>query len=110
MSLTIPLHSEAPHYFFQTELDGASYGFEVLWNEIAGGWILSLYTADDVPILTGLRIVLDLPLTVRYADTRLPPGVLIAQDTSGGRVEAARNDLGTRVQLLYFTAAERAAL
>lgn len=108
MSLTLPVHSDEPHYTFQVELDGATYGFEFLWNPICPGWVLSIYTGDDQPILTGLRVVVDWPLTGRFADSRLFPGALMAVDTTGQQLDPARDDFGSRVLLRYFTAAELA--
>lgn len=110
MSVTIPLRSDLPHYTFQVELDSASYEFEVRWNEAAAGWIMSIFTSDAQPLITGLRLVVDWSLAGRYADARLPPGKLIALDTSGAHADPTRNDLGSRVILLYFSEAEVAAL
>lgn len=110
MSVTLPLRSDLPHYTFQVELDGASYEFEIRWNDMAAGWIMSIFTSDSQPIVTGLRLVVDWSLAGRYADARLPPGKLIAQDTSGAHADPTRDDLGSRVILLYFSEAEVEAL
>ena len=110
MSVTIPLRSDLPHYAFQCELENVTYSFEVLWNPQSASWMLSISTADDQPIVMGMPIVIDWEWAGRYVDPRLPPGVFMAQDTSGQGLDAGRDDLGSRVILLYFTAAEVAAL
>ena len=108
MSVTIPLRSDLPHYSFQAELDGASYGFELRWNATAEGWFLTLSDGTGNVLLSSLRLVTDWPLGKRYKDSRLPPGSLMAYDTTGQSEAPGRDDLGSRVVLSYFTAAELA--
>jgi hypothetical protein len=99
---TIPFVPDAPHQAFPLELDGATYKFEALWSERDEAWNVSLYTADEVPLVVGRKAVLNFPLFHRFKDSRLPPGRLILFDTSPGRKEAGLVDLGRRVQLVYF--------
>lgn len=106
MGLKIPLRNDLPWYTLSVELDGATYGLELKWNEISEGWFLSLSDSRGVPIVSGLRLVEGWPLAKRYADARLPAGNLIAIDTTGRHVDPTREDLGTRVQLYYFAAGE----
>lgn len=104
MSLVLPVGSDAPHYDFSSALEGKLLTFEVRWNERSGAWFLSLYDSTGEPIFSGRRVVLGTNLLGRSADSRLPPGTLIAYDTSGANLDAGRNDLGGRVQLLYVEA------
>lgn len=106
--VTLPLRNDLPHYTFQAELDGVTYGFELWWNDRAETWFMSLFTSDDLPIAVGLRVVVDWPLGIRCVDARMPPGVLIAQDTTGNRQDPDFAALGSRVLLLYFSKDELA--
>jgi hypothetical protein len=106
MAYTLPIDTTTEHFSFLTELDGETYGFEFHWNERESGWFMSVLTADEEPIVAGKRVVVDWPLTARDPDVRLPPGMLVAQDTEGARQDPGRYDLGSRVVLLYFTADE----
>lgn len=104
--LTIPLRTDITHYSFQVELDGATYGFELRWNERAEGWFLSLFDVEGEPLVSSRRVVLDMPMLARQRVEGLPPGQLIATDTAGTGAEPGLTELGGRVQLLYFDEAE----
>jgi hypothetical protein len=104
------MRSDVPHFAFQVDLDGETYGFEFRWNERAAGYFFALYTSDGTPLLSGKRVVLGWPLLRRYADGRLPAGDLVAYDTTNSDTEPALGDLGARVVMLYYTADELVAL
>lgn len=106
--LTIPLRTDLAHYEFQIELEGESFVFELRWNERDGAWALSISDADGNPLLSGRRVVLGTPLLFRKraVSPTLPPGELIAEDTSGTGIEPGIGDLGGRVQLRYLLASE----
>lgn len=106
MALTIPLQNDLPFFSMQVELENSTYGLEFRYNEASEAWFVSISTADGTPIVSGARLVVDWPLFGRYADDRLPPGILIAQDTTGARQDPGLEDLGTRTLLLYFTSEE----
>jgi hypothetical protein len=100
--LTIPVRAGVPHQRLFVELEGTSYGFELRWNERAGCWAIDFLDRDGSALLAGKRVALGIPLAARAAhDSALPPGQLVAIDTTGKGIEAALDDLGARVQLLY---------
>lgn len=109
MAVTLPLRSDLPHYSFTVTLDGGTYGFRFWWNYSCSAWVMDLSDSNGDPIVTGVRVKVDWPLFARYADSRLPPGQLIAQDTTGAQQDPGLEDLGSRVVLLYFTAEETGA-
>lgn len=102
----IPFTPDEPHQAFPMELDGATYKIEMLWSDRDESWSCSLFTGEDAPLVLGRKVVLGLPLFERFKDARLPPGKLIAIDTSSDRREAGLSDLGRRVQLVYLDASE----
>ena len=110
MAITIPIVPDSPDFDFTVELDGETFALHLQFNERDGAWYVDILTAEDDPIVMGRKVVLDLPLFGRYRDERLPVGQLVAVDTSGLQIEPAYGDLGRRVQLVYTTAAELAAL
>lgn len=103
MSVTIPLRTDLPHYDLQVELDGATYGLEFLWNPRSEAWSMTISSADGTVLAAGLRVVVDWAIGKRLKDATLPPGVFMAQDTSGERRDPGLEDLGRRVLLLYFS-------
>lgn len=100
-TLVLPLAADVPHFDFQLALEGATYTLELRWNERASTWSLSAYDASGELLAAGRPVVLGAELLGRSGDARLPPGQLVAVDTSGKDLEAGRADLGARVQLVY---------
>ena len=106
MSFLIPTKTDLPRYDFEIELEGATYTFSFDWNDRDEGWYLSVFNAAKNPLIQGRRIVIQYPLLDPHRDSQLPPGVLLADDTSGQNIEPGFEDLGGRVKLLYFSSAE----
>lgn len=108
----LPVNGELPHHVFFVQLDGTTYGFELRWNTRAQGWFLSVLDAQGNLLLAGRRLVIGWGLTGRFRlrDKRLPPGDVMAIDTSGQGKEAGLDDLGTRVVVTYVELAELQAL
>ena len=102
----LPCRSDSAHYGFTTELDGVSYGFEFRWNVRDAAWYMTVLTGEDEIIVTGVKVVVDLPLAVRCKDARMPPGRFLAYDTSGQQLNPGLTDLGERVQLSYLDSDE----
>lgn len=106
MPLILSAGSDAPHYDFSATLEGRLFTFELRWNERSGAWFLSLFEANGAPIFSGRRVVIGTNLLGRSADARLPRGTLLAYDTSDANRDAGREDLGGRVQILYWESTE----
>lgn len=102
MIVEIPITQEGAHFEFFTELDGgASYRLTFRWNARVGAWFMDLADGDGSLIVAGVRVVLNIPLLGKVADSRRPPGELFAIDTSGDELEADFEGLGRRVALYY---------
>lgn len=104
--LDLPIEQNSSHFRFRTELDGATYTFEFRWNDRWDAWLMSIGDAEGNPVASGVRVVINMPLVSHLSDPRLPPGVLMAIDTTGQNLDAGYQDLGRRVPLMYTTAAE----
>lgn len=100
-TLALPLRNDVPYFDFFVELEGVTYGFAFRWNHRAKAWFVDLKDADDQPIVSGARVVVDFPLFIRSADPRRPPGLFIVTDTTGKRIDPGEHDLGGRVMVLY---------
>jgi hypothetical protein len=101
------LHTDpiARHHAYAVDLEGSTYVVELRWNVRAGAWFMSLFDRARAPIAVGRKVVLGANLRGRSADGRLPPGTLLALDTSGSGRDATETDLGTRVLLAYVESA-----
>lgn len=106
MPLTIPLPTGIPHFALSVELDRETFKLSFRWNARAAAWFMAIDTPEGSPIQGSKRLAVDFPLNVRSRDARRPAGNLVAVDTSDKQLEAGLEDLGGRVQLLYYVAGE----
>lgn len=104
MALSLPLDPEIEADDFTISLDGGVYRFRFTWNSRAQAWVMDVLTEAEEPIVSGVRVVVNFPILDQFEDSRLPPGKLIVVDTGGTGEEPGRNDLGARVQIVYFEA------
>jgi hypothetical protein len=88
-----------------TDLDGTGYILKFSYNQRASCYFMGIYTEAEEPIVTGVKVTCEYPLFIRYADPRLPPGVLIARSADRDQSPPTLGELGDgkRVELLYFT-------
>lgn len=73
-ALIIPLVAGEPYQSVDVTLDGVPFTLTLLWNDRAQYWKLSIALPDGTPILSGVKMVQNYPLTGRYRDARLPKG------------------------------------
>lgn len=99
--VVIPVDSADPHYTLDVTLSGIAYRLSLDWNTRGGFWALGIYDQTGAPIVLGVKIVADWELLARFANSRLPPGLLFCVDTSGQGLDPTDSDLGTRVLLVY---------
>ena len=88
-------------------LDGRTYRLRVRWLPRIATWVLDVADAEGVDLLLGVPIRPGQSLLRPHVGERLPGrgyGQLIAVDTSGKGHDPGRDDLGTRVQLVYCPA------
>jgi hypothetical protein len=111
MTLLPTLTDGTAVYTFQTSLDSVAFQLDLEWNDRELAWYLNLYDANLNPLVMGRKVVLGIPLLGRFQGIAgLPPGDLIAFDTSNTDNPPGLLDLGDRVVLLYFTKADLAAV
>ena len=98
----IPTSSSESNYSQITALDGRDFKLELRWNQREGRWYLSVRTAADGLIQGPTKIVADWPLIYPEQDLPLPPGCLMAVDTTGQGRDPGLAELGDRVVLVYL--------
>lgn len=106
---TIPVSPDLVHQSLRVLLDGVELELDVRWNDRASAWMLTV-SDDDGLVTAGRRIVVGVPLLARVMSDRLPAGELIAVDTSDTDADPGEGELGRRVELVYVTASEVAAI
>lgn len=105
-TIDIAREADGPaHFDVQVALEGATYTLEFRWNVRLGAWFMALLDSQGTtPIAVGLRLVANWYLDAYSVGG--PPGRFAALDTSNLNTDPGFDDLGTRVQIVYSTAAE----
>lgn len=104
--------------FVRRTLDGKPYRVLYAWNTREAFWTIGLSLDDGTELLRGVALRVGQGLMRKFAkfaastkaDEQLPPGEIVAIDTSGRDEDPGRDDLRNgKVQVVYLTRAELAA-
>lgn len=66
--LEISFQTSSSHYTQQTELDGKTYTLEFEYIERENFWMLHIADQDQIPIVYGIKLIVDWPLLRRDVD------------------------------------------
>lgn len=106
MPRVIPLDPTLLAYERRLAVDGVELVFDVEWRARVASWYITLRQASGAAIVGPRRVATDAPLASGELDARLPPGVFIVVRIGGGDADPDVTELGTLVQLQYWTPAE----
>lgn len=112
MPLIIPTKTDGTQaYSVNVPLDGVAFGFAFSWNARGQYWAVLISDAAGNPLVRRVVRIGSLFLAGFRARSpgSFPAGEIVVVDTSNQDLDAGLTDLGSRVQLLYLTAAEFAA-
>jgi hypothetical protein len=107
--ITIPTRALAASTISVT-LEGIPYLFTFKWNVRGAYYTLDISTRDAVLLVGGIKVVINSGLTRKFPGPGMPPGELLAIDASGGNAPITFDDLEERVELVYMTDEEYAAI
>ena len=99
---TLPANSDSAHYQFSVDLAGTTYFFNIDWNDRAETWYMDILDSEKNDILTGVALVLGIDFLALSSNSAKPAGQMYLYNFASEFVEAARDTLGTDVQLLYY--------
>jgi len=108
MIFNLPVIPDVFHYSFTAELEAVLYFFELKFNDRSKLWTLNIYDSAKDPILLGARVQTDVDLISRFQDTRLPPGLIMSNDTEEKGRDPEFSSFGREIKLFYFDEAELA--
>ncbi len=99
---------EDPFYSMTSALDGADYLFEFRYSQREDAWYFSVSLTDGTALVSGVKVVCNRDLLSRFADSRLPAGMLVAASNGEDESPPGLEELGEgkRVELIYYTADE----
>jgi hypothetical protein len=96
----LPLTTDCPQSF-NCQLGDVTYQFNLIWNDRSSVWMLDiLNAATQVPIISGLALVLGADLLEKYA---LGIGAFVLVDETGTGTEATLTSLGSSTNLYWVS-------
>lgn len=101
MPTVIPFFNDVSNFREEVILDGFSYLFDFVWNEISEQWSMSILLPGEVPMVSGIFLVLGYNLLEIHQHLNIPQGDLFCIDTTGDEVEITRLNMGDTVKLVY---------
>jgi hypothetical protein len=91
-------------YRFGAVLQDEEYIFDVRWNSRDSAWYFDVREIDETPIKLGIKVVLGTYFGRSSNHPLFHEGAMVARPPSTtDRREATFDDLGTRVQIWYYT-------
>lgn len=102
-----PTQVDRPAFSFRARLEGATYGFRIVWNARLHFWSLDVRDQSGGVMMRGMRIStgVDLLRPLRSV-AGAPPGQLFVLDDSGLGREVDRTGWRSDFRLLYRPAAD----
>ena len=102
-TLQIPVNGRLASQIMTIALDGVRYRLKVYYSFRQAIWMFDLMTDRGSDLLLGVKIVPEWGLIARFQIKGLPPGEILAIDTSGNDLPPGREEFGLkrRVRLYY---------
>ncbi len=99
--IEIPTRVDIASYKYKLNLENTTYSFVFTYNKRIESWHMNIADVDDNELLNGIVLLSNVDLIGRFQDDRLPPGIFICFDTENESASPTRDDLGSRIKLLY---------
>lgn len=90
-----------PNWQQEIVLDQVIYHLSFHWNALNEFWTMDIFSRDQVPLILGIKLVVNYNLTAQYVNNALFPGSILVIDFSSDVESIERLDMGNRVQLVY---------
>jgi len=98
--ITLPLNSSVAQRFV-TQLGDTKYQFDIRFNDRSRVWSMSITDdASSTLLVSGIAILLGQNLLAPF---NLKMGALMVYDESNSGIDAGANDLGSRVNVYWFS-------
>lgn len=107
--VTIPTRS-LPSFVQEVTLDDTPYRLVFNWNSRGEFMLLDIETAAGAMIVAGMKLALNAAILKMHPGVGLPPGEILILDPAGRNDAIALADFEARVELVYLSEAEYAAL
>jgi len=102
MGQILPAFPVQPQHTARVTLGDAEFTVRLTWRARTASWYIDLYDADGAELLVGRRVSARGSLWLGMRVPGLPDGELFVSGLDG----YARNDLGGKVEIVYYPRAE----
>jgi len=99
--IKIPIRSDLPAFNERIELEGVIYNLDIRYNERMDRWAMDILTEEEIPIVSGLLLLTNVPLLDQLTVADLPPGDFIMLDRANLQRDASADNLGEDINLFY---------
>ena len=99
--LQITLDTEQAISKQTVSLEGKNYIFRFTWNNRDNSWNMDIMKPNDIPIIMGIKLVVNYELISRYIQEGVPPGMIILFNEKN--VQYDRYDINQTHFLVYIT-------
>jgi hypothetical protein len=100
-SFIMPIESQTAAYDFQVDLDGVPFFLKFHFNSRMSFWVMDILDSIREPILTGVLMQVNIPITDQWVLENMPQGRFILIDESGAELDPTDESFGNDVKLLY---------
>ena len=105
----IPLLAQ-PAYTQDVTLEGVAYKIRIKWNNRGQYYTMDFLTKEGAALVSGMKLALNAALLRVHPGRGLPPGEIVVIDSGGDNTVVGQDDIEGRVEVIYMTEAEYAAL
>lgn len=99
--LKLPIQNDIGDFNFKIDLDEVSFFFFFQYNARDDSWFISVSDADEIPLVQGIKIVVDVNLFGQFAHLAIPQGNLFCSNSENLNTEPNLENFGNNVQLFY---------
>lgn len=94
----------------QITLTSQIFILQFKWNALNKFWVMSIYNANNIPVLLGVKVVTNFNLTAQFAAiTGMPEGDILCQNIIDMWNTIERFDMGETNEIIYYEPGELAA-
>jgi hypothetical protein len=86
----------------QIQLSSTIYNLVCQWNALNKYWTMDVLTRDQVPLVVGIKIVVNYNLLKQYSVFGLPAGDTVCQSIIGSFAKLGRFDMDRTAELVYY--------
>ena len=96
-----PEQTDRSEIRFGAVLGGRQFDFKLTWLPCQFFWELEMVSEAGAHLLDGIKVTANIDMLQPYSDSRMPPGQLVAHDTTRLQQDPQRNDWRERHRLVY---------